>query len=297
MFIYEINTTAASFDPSVPVGTVLFTKTLSMGGVSGNGTITCESPGLSITRHGKYTPTGSYNTWPSPVAGVGYRMRYSTNNLWFPWTTDFGSVNQLPIGTPNIVLELVKTGPITAGGALTGEIAGSWVQNGAFQFLSFVIVGSIPIQPLVPTCRVTTPSIAVSLGNVVQKSLTGVGTTTSARPFNIQLRCSGGTSGSTTRMYTTLTDASHPANVSSVLSLGADSTASGVGIQVLRGNNDTLISYGPDSSQAGNPNQWFVGQFGNVDVTIPLKARYVQTAPDVKAGTANGRATFTMSYQ
>ncbi|KVR00360.1 adhesin [Burkholderia ubonensis] len=98
-------------------------------------------------------------------------------------------------------------------------------------------------------------------------------------------------------MYTTLTDASHPANVSSVLSLGADSTASGVGIQVLRGDNDTLISYGPDSSQAGNPNQWFVGEFGNVDVTIPLKARYVQTASDVKAGTANGRATFTMSYQ
>ncbi|KVH63801.1 adhesin [Burkholderia sp. MSMB1072] len=98
-------------------------------------------------------------------------------------------------------------------------------------------------------------------------------------------------------MYTTLTDASNPANVSNMLSLGPDSTASGVSIQVLHGDNDKLISYGPDSSQAGNPNQWFVGEFGNVDVTIPLKARYVQTASDVKAGTANGRATFTMSYQ
>ncbi|KVX92396.1 fimbrial protein [Burkholderia ubonensis] len=222
-------------------------------------------------------------------------MSISSFKYWLPWSSDWGTLSESPVVRNGILFELVKTGPITAGGILSGELAGSWVQNGAFQYASYR--GTIPIQPLVPTCRVTTPSIAVSLGKVMTRTLTGVGTTTDTRPFNIQLRCSGGASGATTRMYTTLTDASHPANASSVLSLGADSTASGVGIQVLRGDNNALISYGPDSSQAGNPNQWFVGQFGNVDVTIPLKARYVQTASDVKAGTANGRATFTMSYQ
>lgn len=296
LYVYPINVTPPPFDPTAPVGTVLYTTSLSLSSISGNGTVSC-SPNLGLSLHGKPDPTGSYNTWPTPVAGVGYRMRYSSVSDWFPFTRDYSSISLLPVNDSYIIFELVKTGPITAGGSLTGELAGAWMQDRTFQYKSFVVNGSIPIRPQVPTCRVTTPSIAVSLGNVVQKSLTGVGTTTSARPFNIQLRCSGGTSGSTTRMYTTLTDASHPANVSNVLSLGADSTASGVGIQVLRGDNNALISYGPDSSQAGNLNQWFVGQFGNVDVTIPLKARYVQTASDVKAGTANGRATFTMSYQ
>ena len=81
------------------------------------------------------------------------------------------------------------------------------------------------------------------------------------------------------------------------MSLLRDSNVSGVGIQVLRGTNDSVVSYGPDSSQSSNPNQWFIGQFGNDAVTIPFKARYIQTASKVTPGVAKGLATFTMSYQ
>jgi type 1 fimbria pilin len=98
-----------------------------------------------------------------------------------------------------------------------------------------------------------------------------------------------------TSVYTTLTDQTNPANQSNTLSLSASSTASGIGIQVLNGN--TVISYGPDSSVVGNPNQWLAGSTGNGTFNIPLTARYAQTAPTVKPGTANGIATFTMSYQ
>ncbi|SFQ70973.1 Fimbrial protein [Pseudomonas sp. NFPP07] len=98
-------------------------------------------------------------------------------------------------------------------------------------------------------------------------------------------------------MFVTLTDAVSPGNSSSNLSLvPGPTTASGVSVQILRGDG-TPVSYGPDSAETGNPNQWQVGEFGNVMVTIPLKARYIQTATSVRPGSANAAATFTMSYQ
>ena len=153
------------------------------------------------------------------------------------------------------------------------------------------------IRPLVPACKVTTPSVAVPLGRIPTYAFKGVGTTTNSQPFEIRLQCSGGTQGAVTRMYMTLTDGSNWANRSAVLSLSSNSKASGIGIQLQRGTDDSVISYGPDSSQSNNPNQWFVGQFGNDAVTIPFKARYIQTASQVTPGAADGLATFTMSYQ
>lgn len=94
-----------------------------------------------------------------------------------------------------------------------------------------------------------------------------------------------------------MTDGTNWSNRSNLLSLSRDAKATGVGIQVLRGTDNSLVSYGPDSSQSNNPNQWFIGQFGNVPVTIPFKARYIQTASTVTPGEAKGYATFTMSYQ
>ncbi|RQV53140.1 hypothetical protein DF024_35830 [Burkholderia cenocepacia] len=104
----------------------------------------------------------------------------------------------------------------------------------------------------------------------------------------------GGTRGATTRMFTTLTDASHSGNRSDVLGLTPGPTAKGVGVRIM--NQSTRVSYGPDSSAAGNPNQWFVTETGNQGVDIPLTAHYVRTG-NVTAGTADAVATFTMSYQ
>jgi type 1 fimbria pilin len=148
-----------------------------------------------------------------------------------------------------------------------------------------------------PTCRVATPSISVPLGNVPVNRFTGVGSTSQmpSYSFTIQLNCSGGDSGATLNVYTTLTDQTDVTNQSDTLNLSAGSTARGVGIQVLNG--DTPIRFGPDSSAAGNINQWFAGSAANGTFNIPLKARYVQTGSSVVPGTANGIATFTMNYQ
>nr|WP_232447339.1 fimbrial protein [Burkholderia ubonensis] len=135
------------------------------------------------------------------------------------------------------------------------------------------------------------------LGEVPVKTFTGIGSVSPARSFDIRLNCSGGGLGTSTNVYTTLTDLTNPGNRSNVLSLTRDSRATGVGIQVLNGS--TVLAYGPDSNASGNINQWKAGSVtpGTATFSIPLSARYVQTAGSVTPGSAAGRATFTMSYQ
>jgi type 1 fimbria pilin len=92
----------------------------------------------------------------------------------------------------------------------------------------------------------------------------------------------------------TLTDNVNPANQSNALQPTADSTAQGIGVQILRGG--LPISFGPDSAAVGNTNQWTIGNSPNGPLQVPLTARYVSTGR-VAAGTVKALCTFTMSYQ
>jgi type 1 fimbria pilin len=293
----------ANFDPSVANGTVVASQVLNFSSVgAGGATVNCSGGLGTQTRAGT---TGAqeavYMTYPTGIAGVGIRFttQGGTGAGYGVWPTSqalTGSSATITT-TGSVLVEFVKVGTITAGGTIVGELGASYLQNGATKLSSYVVNGGITLKPTVPTCAVQTPIVNVGLGTAAASSFTGIGTTSSdtGQPFNLQLQCSGGTNGATTKMYMTLTDQNNLANVSNALSLTSSSTASGVGIQVRNGS--TIIGYGPDSSAAGNTNQWFVTQTGNGIVNIPLTARYVQTGNQAKPGTANAIATFTMSYQ
>lgn len=68
--------------------------------------------------------------------------------------------------------------------------------------------GSVAFMPLVSSCAVSTRKINVPMGSIAIANLTrnGVGP---ARNFAINLQCADGTQGATTRMFITLTDATH----------------------------------------------------------------------------------------
>lgn len=202
----------------------------------------------------------------------------------------------IPRFTDRLYVEFVKVGAISSGGTLSGQFGTStsssyyWSLNGQVSWLWSTSFNIIPTQP---TCAVISPSIMVPLNNIPIRTFTGVGSTSPNVPLMIQLQCEGGSS--TNHVYVTLTDETNSANTSTTLSLALGSTAKGIGIQVLNGT--TVLGYGPDSSVPGNTNQWFAGTVGAGGYNIPLTARYVQTTPTVEAGTANGIASFTMSYQ
>ncbi|WP_197523911.1 fimbrial protein [Cupriavidus sp. USMAHM13] len=285
------------FDPNVKEGAVIFTSSGTSTGSGGRAY--CDSTVGLVGYFGSTSPApGKYNTYPTPVAGVGVRIRGGINTTeWWPQSTSgTGTDYGLAAGT-EFTIELVKTGDITAAGILSGEIGMTYIVMHEKQIRSIVTNGSINIVPKVPTCNVLTPKVGVELGKATTSELKSVGATSSPKSFEVRLQCSGGNPGTSTKMYMTLTDSANPANETDTLSLASGSQAKGFGIQVLRASDDTLVSYGPDSAAAGNTNQWKVGSFGNVNVTIPFKARYVRTSSSIVPGTANGTATFTMSYQ
>ncbi|MBZ5789579.1 fimbrial protein [Burkholderia contaminans] len=289
------------FNPSVATGTVLDSRTVPtmIAGTFGL-TLSCDSgSGPGEMFYGRVTEATDpvYHTYPTSIPGIGVRFRHNDN--WFPWqwTIYYQFVD---LQMKNMLIEFVKTGPITAAGSLRGELAEIRFRERKWKAVSIRINGSIEVKPKVPTCAVATKQIAVKMSptgnNFTSRDFGGVGGTTPERDFSIQLNCSGGDEGTSTNAYVTLTDNSNSGNQSNLLSLTPDSKASGVAVQILK--DGAPLRFGPDSSAPSNPGQWKAGNIpqGQGVFTIPLTARYIQTGT-LKGGKANAVATFTMSYQ
>lgn len=249
-----------------------------------------------------------YFTYPSSIPNIGIRLRDVSGSL-LPSSAGFSpasySLRWPPDESPRYIynIELIKIGDIVTGGMLTGAYAQIDIAiPGRQRLIEFRFGSPVPVIPRIPTCKTTTPTVNVDLGSTPTTSFNGVGSGAPPKPFKIALSCAGGATGTSTNAHVTLTDANTPGNISTTLSLAngstpGRSTASGIGIEIL--NKGQPLGFGPDSSQAGNTNQWFVGSIsqGQTILEIPLEARYVQTAPSISPGSANARATFTFSYQ
>jgi type 1 fimbria pilin len=238
------------------------------------------------------------NIYPTSIPNIGMRITATGNNTLVPFLGTRASASGTWDESFGLKVELIKTGEITAGGTLSGSILQYRADSASGALLvDFQINTPVSINPQVPTCSVAAPRINVPLGAAAVAQFKAVGTTSSEQPFNISLNCKGGTKGSATKAYVTLTDVTNPANRTEILSLTKASTATGVGIQVTK--DGAPLKFGEDSAAAGNANQWFAGTIpqGQDKLDIPLKARYVQTAATVGPGSANAAATFMMSYQ
>ncbi|MFL9857496.1 fimbrial protein [Paraburkholderia madseniana] len=296
-----------AIDTNANVGDVLYTTTVAVtGATAGYKYATCTGSGTITWELYRGQPVKSDRIGQTSVAGIGYKASLTGGGFGDSITMDtqLSSAN-VPGGsaTPTftsqlyVKFDLVKTGPITpgklslntSGGGVAGIAAMLYIGTAGQSLFNMAVTGNT--STVTAACTVTNPSPHVSLGTVSTKGLTGIGSATPATAFSLGLNCP--VAG--LKVSITLTDNANPTNTSNQLSLSSGSTASGVALQVL--NAGTPVSFGPDSSAAGNTNQWSVGTSSEGRLNIPLTVRYVQTASSVKPGTANGVATFTMSYQ
>ena len=140
------------------------------------------------------------------------------------------------------------------------------------------------------TCSVNQTNVAVLMPTADTHAFSSVGAVATPQPFSLSFSCATGA-----KVSITLTDNVNPSNRSTALQLSSDSTARGIGVQILN-SSGTPVSFGPDSATPGNTNQWLIGDSPNGMLQVPLTARYVRTGA-VSAGTVKALATFTMSYQ
>lgn len=158
---------------------------------------------------------------------------------------------------------------------------------------SVVTLNSTELNIKARACTVNTKSLTFNMGDVLIRDLDKIGATSKLISKQISLQCD-----KNIHLYAGMTDQTDQSNTSSVLSLTKESTGSGVGIQFFFNNDPTPISFGPDISSKGQPNQreLYITTMDNEFYSLDLKSNYIRTG-GLKPGSANGIASVTFSYQ
>ena len=226
-------------------------------------------------------------------------------------------------GPSNFELILIKVGEVTPG-VLVGNSLPTVSLYGNFgdaRMLGFQMGISGSIQIVSRTC--STPDVSVPMGSHLTAKFTGINSTTGWTDFAIALNnCpafsgiyttsgpnwvsqsgtspSGTSTSSGIRVNNSLQFRIDPARVAinaanGVLALDPSGTgkapaATGVGVQVATSN-------GTPVPLATNRASGLTLRTTEGSYSIPLRARYLQTANKVTPGPANASATFTIIYQ
>jgi type 1 fimbria pilin len=250
---------------------------------------------------------GFTDVYQTNIAGLGIRYAFNStscaaNNVTLPnglvrLTCPFsGAINVTLYADVSVTSSLIVTGPMGAGASTlsvvpTVGITYATSESGSRWGKGPLYTGSATGTLIKATCSVTQPAVSVLLPTADTRAFSaGVGAVAAPQGFSLSFSCTTGA-----KVLMTLTDNVNPANRTSTLGLTTDSTAKGIGVQILN-SAGTPISFGADSATPGNANQWLIGNSPNGALVVPFTARYISTGA-VSPGTVKALATFTMSYQ
>ncbi|MBW1250804.1 fimbrial protein [Pseudomonas tolaasii] len=270
------------YSDNLPVGSVLASRSVSM---PADVIYRCgDLDDLTQTRGSYYPRTADASgVMVTNVSGVGVRTTLSSNgsSSVFPASVWSRGGVVVYVQPASVLIEFVKTGPITGGTIDSGYYTGIKGSDGNWFSIYNV---SNKINLVRTGCTVNNTAIKVRMGTFSPGSFKGVGPSTTSTSFSIGLDCLAGS-----KISMTISGTADVSGVQGVLALDPSTSppaASGLGLQVLfAGTPVTLGTAVPvmNSAPAGA-------------VTIPMTARYYQTAARVTGGPANSTATFTMTY-
>jgi len=267
---------------------------------------------LSMTKSGMTVtgPTGvAYTVWNTNVPGIGIAIgiRSYVNGCgwqaWLdlgtpfalfpsPWTGWVCNTNGSITNGGQAQMALVKTGAITAGtvaGGVLFEGGSAQSTTGTYTVATASRKSFSLSSTIINVAACTTPNVTVNMGSHMQSEFTGIGSTT-RQAVAVNVAVNACPIGLNSIQYQFIPVNAVLDATNGVLALSSGSTATGIGLQLkdssgnaLKYNTQyTLTSY---SSATGG------------SYTIPLTARYYQTAASVTPGSANAVLTFTMTYQ
>lgn len=141
-----------------------------------------------------------------------------------------------------------------------------------------------PVNAKTVSCQVINQNFDVDMGKTIKTKFKGIGSINDPIDFSIGLECDKNAAINVTiDNVSPLLD-----RVNGVLGLDSNSTAGGVGVQILY--NNSPIKFGETINV--NP-----AIFSNGIVNVPFKAAYYQTETVVKPGSVYANLSFTVKYK
>lgn len=268
-------------------------------GLTGSSTVySYIAPAIQPISNMTYTLSGTqYSVFPTAVPGIGYIVGaadpaysyspLSSSALYMMTGNDYQALGL------KYFVQFVVTGPLKSGSYTIPAQTIAYIQLRDGSSISYTFnlnLSSTTVNVTATTCIVNTANLNVTLPAINTINLSSVGSTSLSVPFNLSLNCP-----SSLNIYMTFTDNSNLGNVSNVLSLGGNSSGSGVGVQIKKADG-SLVNFGPDSANKGAVNQFLLmsGLIGNK--IFPFSAHVVRTG-NIVPGTLSAISTFTFSYQ
>ncbi|MFC0571894.1 fimbrial protein [Paraburkholderia solisilvae] len=233
-----------------------------------------------------------------PCAVTTFQDLGQTLNAPFPspWFGQFCLMSSATMATGvQVEAALVKTGTASAGTVSAGIIlqaasfigtstAGQVAMQTGSNAPGLISFSLSPVKAPVRSC--TTPDVTVTMGQYRTAQFKGVGSVTPGVAFNLALtNCSAGISQI---QYQLSAPAGARIAAQGVINLSSDSSARGIGLQIVDGGGvplklDNVYSVSGVNGTASS-------------YLVPFKAAYYQTDASVTAGTANANLTFTITY-
>lgn len=270
---------SVEIDPTLPVGSVLGSITLSWPMMGTEWSCVSAPSGGSMSFLGNGTPNG--NLYPTPVPGIAYRGRlpdWQTLGMggWWPVNGGYPYKVNNGVADGSAIIEFIKTGPVGSGTLgpqvlMYGKIANqSW--------FNIILDSAVPIGPKDDACTITQSTIPVTL-ETVPSSVFASSVTAGDTGFSIPINCA--TPANVALSFTGDTvDAANGVfkNTSAI-------TGGQVGIQLLDKNN-TPVEIGKST---------IVGSVTG-EYNYPMTARYYRLSNSVPPGEVNGIANVTIVY-
>lgn len=303
------NAGSITLTPSTTVGTVLWTSNTAS--PANPPVLNCDgnTNGGIVNTIAASTPVNGDNTLiPTGIPGISYRLLHpdaSTLLALYP-NYPVGSGSSTYSVTTN--LQLVYTGPYLPpnNSTLTGQLSQWKIDICANPNLFFGYYlgcnGSVSPQPVetfnisaiiniqVPTCNVDPGSVnkIVTLPSVTAAQVTA-NPTPGSTPFSLQLvNCP-----TNQKVFININTANPYTSATGVIApTSGTGYAANVGVQILKADGSTPITFSDDPAQAIN-----TGTTSGSSYAISLYARYYRTGTPVTAGSVKGIATYTINYQ
>ncbi|MEB7279459.1 fimbrial protein [Enterobacter asburiae] len=277
--VHVTYTDSVKVDPSLPVGSVLGTITLSWPTMGTTWSCVYAPSGGSITFNGEGAPNG--NLYPTAVPGIAYRGRlpaWQSLGLGGYWPTAGGYPYYVNNGVSggSAEIEFIKTGPVGSGTLGPQVMMYGKIANQAW--FNIILDSAVPIEPKDDACTITQSTIPVTL-ETVPSSVFASSVTAGDTGFSIPINCTAPANVALSFTGDTVDAANGVFKNTSAITGGQ------VGIQLLDKNN-TPVEIGKSTSVGS-----VTGEYN-----YPMTARYYRLSNGVPPGEVNAIANVSIIY-